>query len=207
LSGEQVKFAGFLEAFLRVESKNYPLMRETLRQVVHLIFGLVIAALIPLLDSGVLLRLLALSILIGLAICDALIRGYWIPVFSPVINFLERREALPGNGALLFAMSVLFCLILFEPQVVVAAVVVLALLDSIATVVGRRAGKIRIYNGKSLEGSVAGTAAAFVALLALLPVGQAAAAAVAAGIVELLSPIDDNLVIPVTVCIVLGLMG
>ncbi len=181
-------------------------MRETLRQIVHLVFGLIIAALIQLLDSGVMLRLLALSILIGLAVCDALMRGYSVPFFSQFINFLERKDALPGKGALLFVFSVFFCLIFFDPQVVVAAVVVLALLDSIATVVGRRLGKIRIYNGKSVEGSVTGAVAAFVALLALLPAGPAAAAAAAAGIVELISPIDDNLVIPVTVCIVLGLM-
>ena len=64
---------------------------------------------------------------------------------------------------------------------VVPAVLALAVMDGVATLVGIRYGMHRIYNGKSLEGASAGIAAAALVLLPLLPPVQALGAAVLAG--------------------------
>jgi dolichol kinase len=69
-----------------------------------------------------------------------------------------------------------------------------------------RYGRHRIHNGKSWEGTVAGTAITVFCLLPILTIPGALAASVAAGIIELFSPVDDNLVIPVAVCILLSLV-
>jgi phytol kinase len=90
-------------------------------------------------------------------------------------------------------------------ETVVIAIIVLSLLDSLSTIIGMRWGKIRIYNGKSVEGSLAGAIASLAAIHFLLPLEMAVIVACAAGIVELVSPVDDNLTIPVSVCVILSL--
>ncbi len=62
---------------------------------------------------------------------------------------------------------------------------------------GLHFGRHRIFNGKSWEGTAGGIIAACIPLVVLLPPPlTAAVAAVVAGIAELVSPIEDNLVIP-----------
>jgi phytol kinase len=103
-------------------------------------------------------------------------------------------------------VSALACTIIFPANVVVPALVVLSVLDSVTTLAGLRYGRHRIFNGKSWEGTLAGIAAAIPALLLFLTVPGSVAAAVTAGLIELFSPVDDNLLIPVGVCILLTLV-
>jgi len=88
----------------------------------------------------------------------------------------------------------------------VPGLVALAVLDSVTTLVGIRYGRHRIYNGKSWEGTLSGIAVTFLALCPFLTLTGALTASVIAGIIELFSPVDDNLVIPVGVCILLALV-
>jgi dolichol kinase len=100
-------------------------------------------------------------------------------------------------------VSTLACVILFTKPVVLPALIALAVLDGVATIAGIRFGRTRIYNGKSLEGTIAGIVVTFLVLLLVMPVQGALVVAVIAGIIEMFSPVDDNLVIPVSVCILL----
>jgi dolichol kinase len=182
-------------------------MREFYRKSVHMLFGLGIAALIFATRKEVSLAVLMLGTFIGILFTDAILRGYHIPFISRLVDSLERRDALPGRGALTFAVSSLFCVIFFEKAVVVPAIIALAVLDGTATIVGYYYGRIKVINGKTLEGSLAGMAVCFTALLPFLPLPEAVLAVLVAGIVELISPLDDNLLIPVSVCILLTLSG
>jgi dolichol kinase len=112
---------------------------------------------------------------------------------------------LPGKGALFYAVSALACVILFPVPVVVPALVSLAVLDGVTAIAGSRFGRTRIYNGKSAEGTGAGIVVTFLVLLLFMGVFGALVVAVIAGIIELFSPVDDNLAIPVSVCILLTL--
>ncbi len=180
-------------------------MNESSRQLVHLAFGLLIAIFVFLFDSTITISVLMIALFAGFILSDAVQRGYTIPGISQILERLERREAVPGKGALFFALGALFCLVFFPTEVVFPALVVLALLDSVTTIVGVRYGKHRIYNKKSLEGTAAGIAATFVVLLLLVSPGAALAVAVVSGLVEFATPVDDNLVVPVAACIVLTL--
>ncbi|WP_301664295.1 diacylglycerol/polyprenol kinase family protein [Methanoculleus frigidifontis] len=180
-------------------------MNESSRQLVHLVFGLGIAGFVFLFDSTITISVLMIALFAGFILSDAVQRGYTIPGISQILERLERRDAVPGKGALFFALGALFCLIFFPTDVVFPALVVLALLDSVTTIVGVRYGRHRIYNKKSLEGSAAGILVTFVVLLLLVPPGAALAAAVVAGLVEFATPVDDNLVVPVAACLVLTL--
>ncbi|RXE57178.1 hypothetical protein ABH15_03425 [Methanoculleus taiwanensis] len=180
-------------------------MNETGRQVVHLIFGLGIAGFVFLFDSTITISVLMIALFAGFILSDALQRGYFIPGISQIIERLERRDAVPGKGALFFALGALFCLVFFPTAVVFPALVVLALLDSVTTIFGVRYGRHRIYNKKSVEGTLFGIAVTFSVLLFLVPPGAALAVAVVSGLVELTTPIDDNLVVPVAACVVLSM--
>ena len=178
-------------------------VKELVRQAIHCCFGLGIAALVYFLDHATVTAIMAGGILIGVVLVDLILRGYRVPLFTPLLAYGDRSDPLPGKGALFFAVSALACIILFPVPVVVPALVALAILDSVTTVAGRRFGRHRIRNGKSWEGTLAGIAVTVLCLLPLLHVPGALAAAVAAGIIELISPVDDNLVIPLGVCLLL----
>jgi phytol kinase len=182
-------------------------MREFYRKSVHMLFGLGIAALIFATPKAVALSVLMLGTFIGILFTDAILRGYRLPVISGLIDNLERRDALPGRGALTFAVSSLFCVIFFETPVVVPAIITLAVLDGTATIIGYYFGRIKVINGKTIEGSLAGMALCFLVLLPFLPAVVAVLVVFLAGMVELFSPLDDNLLIPVSVCIFLTLLG
>ena len=182
-------------------------MREIPRKLVHIIFGLGIAALIQLTPLHIALPVLMTGTFAGIIIRDALVRGFRIPMISVLVEKLERENVRPGQGALSFAMSSLFCLVLFEKEVVVPAVVILSLLDGVATLAGYYFGNHPVVGKKTAEGTIAGIGVTFFALLPLLPPVQAAVSVLLAGITELLSPVDDNLTIPVIVCVALTLMA
>lgn len=180
-----------------------PAMREFLRQAIHLLFGIGIALLVLLAGRDAALAILAGGLLAGVILVDLVLRGHALPAISPLLAHLDREDPLPGRGAFFFAVSALFCVMLFPVTISVPALVAIAVLDSVTTVVGKRCGKHRIYNGKTWEGSLAGTAAAAVVLLPFLTIPGALLAALVAGITELISPVNDNLVIPVMVCLLL----
>jgi phytol kinase len=181
-------------------------MREIVRQLIHLCFGLGIAAIVLFLDHAVVIAVLATGLFIGVVLIDLILRGYQIPVLSPLVRYGDRFDPLPGKGALFFAVSALACIILFPVFMVVPALVALAILDSVTTVVGIRFGRHRISNGKSWEGTLAGISVTVIALLPFLSPSGAMAVSVIAGIIELFAPVDDNLVIPAGICILLTLV-
>ena len=178
-------------------------MREIFRQLIHLCFGLGIAALVLFLDHAVVVAFLAGGLLIGVVLVDLILRGHQVPVISPLVKYGDRCDPLPGKGAFFFAVSALACIILFPVSIVVPALVALAVLDSITTLAGTQFGRHRIYNGKSWEGTLSGIAVTVPVLIPFLTVPGAVVTAIMAGIIELFSPVDDNLVIPVGVCLLL----
>ena len=178
-------------------------MQELARKLIHVIFGLAIAGMVLVLDHNSALAVLAGGLFFGLILIDLILRGYTLPVFSAVLNYVDRCDPLPGKGALYFAVSALTCVILFPTTLVVPALVSLAVLDGVAAIAGTRFGRTRIWNGKSGEGTIAGIFVTFLCLLLFIPVHGALIVAVFAGIIEMFSPVDDNLVIPVGICLLL----
>jgi len=179
------------------------MMQELARKFIHVIFGLGIAGIVLFLDHTSAMSVLAGGLLFGLILVDLILRGYTLPVISAVVNYVDRNDPLPGKGALYFVGSALTCVILFPVAVVVPALVSFAVLDGVATIAGIRFGRTRIYNGKSLEGTVTGICVTFLVLLMFISIQGALIVAVIAGIIEMFSPVDDNLVVPISICILL----
>lgn len=181
-------------------------MNELARQTVHILFGVGIAAVIQWLGKDLALPVLLVSLLGGLALSDTIARGHRIPLVSRLIHDLERPDVMPGKGAIFFVFSSTLCLFFFPVQVVVPAVLTLAVLDGVSSLAGQYYGKHRIWNGKSWEGTAAGIAATAAVLCILIAPLQALAIALIAGLIELVTPVDDNLVIPPAVCLLLTLL-
>jgi len=179
------------------------MMQELARQLIHIIFGLGIAGIVLVFDHTSATAILAGGLFFGLILIDLILRGYKVPVISAVLGYVDRCDPLPGKGALYFAVSALTCVILFPATVVVPALLSLAVLDGVATIAGTRFGRTHIYNGKSAEGTGTGIFITFLVLLLFISIHGALIVAVIAGIIELISPIDDNLVIPVSICLIL----
>ena len=181
-------------------------MQDLFRKLIHLLFGLLIAGMVWAAGKTNATAILAGGLFIGLVLVDLTLRGYRLPLFSVLLAHFDRNDHLPGKGALMFAGSALACVILFPVAIAVPAIVTLAVLDSVTAIAGQSLGRHRIFNGKSFEGTAAGIIVTAIILLAFVSPAGALACAVLAGIIELVSPVDDNLVIPVAVAVLLALM-
>ena len=176
-------------------------MQELVRKLIHIILGLGIAGMVLFLDHSTVTAILAIGLFFGIILVDLVLRGYMLPVIAPILNYVDRDDPLPAKGALYFAISTLSCVILFPVPVVVPALVSWAVLDGIAAIAGRRFGSTRVFRGKSPEGTVAGILVTFPVLILLISWYGAMVVVVVAGILEMVSPVDDNLIIPVGICI------
>ena len=176
-------------------------MDENLRKIAHLFIGLGIAGVIWFLPKEITIPGIALSLLVGLGLIDLSLKKYYLPGISELLALMERDGEFPGKGAFFFVFSALLVTILFPVPVAAISVAVLAILDSISAIVGIRFGKHRIRNGKSFEGFLAGFLATAIFLLVFLSPLFAITIALFTGIIELLSPVDDNLVLPICVAI------
>jgi phytol kinase len=182
-------------------------MNEYARQGVHLIVGLLIAAVIYATGAEVSLMLFSAGLLGGFAVLGSIAAGKRVPFFSGMLDAFERNVRIPGFGAICFVISTIFCLAVFPVGYALTGVVTLAVLDSVSTMAGTAFGRHRIVNGKTWEGSLAGLGAAAVVLLLLLSPLYAVMVAVVAAVTELITPVEDNLIIPPVVCVVLFLLS
>ncbi|MDN7025819.1 phosphatidate cytidylyltransferase [Methanoculleus sp. FWC-SCC1] len=190
-------------------------MNELFRQTIHLLMGVVGAAIVATVQPRTAFIFFGFVLFAAFLILDIMTRGYDLPILESLVDEAERTGRVPIKGGIAFTIGALLSYAVFGPLLAAAGIVTLGVLDSVATVAGTRIGSRRVYRKKSLEGTVAGIAAAIVALCIYIPfltgiaVSPALAllAAAAAGLVEMFSPVDDNLLIPPAVCSVLFLAG
>lgn len=184
----------------------YSMQKEILRQTIH--------------ASGLLFILmenfLSLPYLIALAIFAAVMgeliyqidKKRHIFLFSNILRSCRRDEN--ERGFIYFFVSLSLTLILFGQNLAVAnaAILSLALGDSLSTLIGTRWGKHPlIFNSrKTWEGSLTFVVAAFIGALTQVPLIAALAGAIAGAITEAYSPVDDNLTIPLVVGTVITLV-
>jgi dolichol kinase len=211
-----------LVASLRFEDIHVPSLRPTnyYRNVFHVMSGLVAFVCIQHLVSPVGLIWIAVSFASWAWSMEAFRRVHpslnrrLMAVFGPMAHAHEYYRV---NSATWYATA-LVLLAVFGTQLSASlSVIVLALGDPSAALIGRRFGRIKIFAGRSLEGSLAFVAAAglgaFGFLQAYYPamglrasLALALSGAVAGSLAELYSRwLDDNFTIPVAVGIAVSL--
>lgn len=141
-------------------------------------------------------------------------------LYGRLFGRMLRNEVRPGQwvvsgGAPVLAAALLVN-VLFPPWIAAGALAVMLTGDAAAALIGRKFGRHKLVNGKSLEGCAGFVAVGFAALVAVLAVtGRPArdyllalAAVLLAALVELFQKqlkLDDNLTIPLCVGAVLSL--
>ena len=118
-------------------------------------------------------------------------------IFGPVVRPSEEHKL---TGATSVFISGFLTVLIFEKNVAVFAMLTLSLADATAALIGRKWGNRDIF-GKTLEGTATFLIVAMILAVTLpgLPRAGAVVAAVIATVVELLpSPIDDNLMVPLS---------
>lgn len=135
--------------------------------------------------------------------------------FGPVAHPDERRRV---NSSTWYVTALLTLALLAPRYAAEVGVLVLAVADPAAAFVGRRFGRTRFGNGRSLEGALSflgvGACAAFawLTLASAMPIAHAAALAVAGAAVGALAElnatrVDDNFSIPVVVAASVTALG
>lgn len=172
------------------------------RNSVHLIFGIVLAFCILLFESDLVLPILAALIVLGLLVSEFSRRNVRFPVVQWFLDAFERKGVRPGKGVLAFFAGAFIALLFFSRGIVFVSILILSFCDSFSAMIGVF-GRHRIYKKKTLEGFLAGFIAALIACVFLMPAQLAIILCFAAAVIELFAPIDDNLLMPPLVSLIM----
>ena len=118
-------------------------------------------------------------------------------IFSPVVRESEDHTI---TGATMVFIAGFLTVLIFEKPVAIFAMLILSLADATAALIGRKWGNHSLFE-KTVEGTMTFllVALALAFLLPDLPRAGAVTAAGIATIAEVLpSPIDDNLIVPLS---------
>ncbi|MDD5162943.1 MAG: hypothetical protein PHD95_01925 [Candidatus ainarchaeum sp.] len=181
---------------------------EMRRQFIHLLFGSIFIALLVLLGSEATFEILLACLLAGITISLAIKHGIKIPVFSKIVEKVEREheKEWPGQGAIFFFLAAIIILFFFRnPLIAIGALCALIFGDSASTIIGIKFGKHRLAGKRTLEGTIAGILASLPFLAVLFPLPIAIATVIIAMLAELL-PINDNFTIPIAAAITLTIL-
>lgn len=132
----------------------------------------------------------------------ARLRGTNVPVFSTITRTAAIKPELYEfvTAPILFALAIMFSLILLPEHVNYASIAILALGDGFATLFGREFGRtvFPFNKGKRVEGSVFGFLFAFMGALSFVSPTKALVGAAVGMLVECLpTPVSDNLAVPI----------
>ena len=183
---------------------------ETIREAIHASGFLIpiIATYLGILQTAFLLSLITLTYTASEL---ARIDRKNIPLISSITlnaaTYPERYEF--TTAPIYFSLGITLSLLIFPPPINYAAIAILSLGDSAASIFGKFFGKTTIpFNkDKNLEGSIAGGALAFLGAAFFLPLPLAFIGAVFGMFVEALPlPVNDNLSTPLTTGALLTLM-
>jgi len=176
---------------------------EIKRQPFHILLGLFLIALI----YYDILSPLILLVVIVLGICGSLfLKKTKLRVAYKLLQFVEREgalEKLPGKGLIMYLIGALLVLVLFEKDIALASIMILALGDSFSRLIGPF-GKIKhpFNNTKFLEGVIAGIIAGALGAMLFVKPSEAIVASFFAMLLEGIDiklfkfKIDDNIIIP-----------
>jgi len=187
---------------------SFSWMQEFRRKGVH--FGAVLVPVFAGINFSITLNLLmAITVLF---IFSELLRlnGVSLPVISLITRLCirTREQRLFTIAPVTLSLGIMFSLLLFPKLIASVVIIIVAFSDSIATVIGRYYGRVKIpYNhGKSVEGSIAFLVAAFICSIFYLPLGIALIVSFVSCIIESLPIKFDNISIPLGTGLFLGLI-
>lgn len=153
--------------------------------------------------------------LIAMTFVGIVLKFWKIPGIWKIYELTERKknlERFPGLQGILYLVGMVLVLVLSgDSGVAYAAVMILALGDTFAWLVGTRFGRVEniLDPSKTAEGSIAGGLAAALGAAFFVSPGIAIAGAASGMLMEALSTkakVEDNLTVPVVSAIVMKIL-
>lgn len=187
---------------------------EFRRQVFHALFGILLVVLIKfdVLD----IFLIVVFIIIGLVL-SLLSRRFRIPMIHWFLSKFERADSLyrfPGKGVISYLIGTLIVLLLFDKNIAMASIMILALGDSVSHLAGRFGRITNPFNDKKfLEGAIAGFMVAWLGAILFVGVWLALLGSLAAMFAEGFEikmgreQLDDNVVMPLVAGVVIWVIS
>ena len=122
-----------------------------------------------------------------------------------IYSKFERKESFPMKGAIMFYLGAFLTLLIFSEQLAAAGIAVLAIGDSVSTLVGKKFGRHKIFENKTLEGSLGFFISSALVLLFFVSPERALLAAFVGAFAEAFGKIDDNLSVPIATAVALAI--
>ncbi len=180
------------------------LMLEDTRQVTHLLVGVAAVALVQYVGFNSALLFMFIIFVFGLLLANFKVLRGRIKIIDALLELTDRRTAIPGQGAMFFAIGILLLLTFARPLEFGLGIVLLhAAGDAFATMVGLRFHNPLPWNNrKSWTGLAAFVVFGVIAGQFFIPLHKAILYSIVLGIVESLPlPIDDNVSVPMAALI------
>lgn len=187
------------------------LRTELIRKSVHILVATV-PALVLVIGTSATLVLLAAGTLVYTAAEAGRRNGHATPIITWITELSSRSRDLDRFvlGPITLGIGAMLALLLYPHPAASIAIYALAFGDGLASVVGKLFGRLELpfTGGKTLEGSLACTAAVAFSVFLIIPsLFTALIVAVAAAVLEALPTRDaDNLVLPVGVGLMVTLI-
>jgi len=179
---------------------------ELRRQTAHLGIGTLIVLLLKLqlMNS----RILFFITFIG-GILVLVARKMRVPLVHELLEYFERPHHMarfPGRGSFFLVLGAALATLIFEKNIAMASIMIMAVGDSVTNIVGRHFGKIKnpFNQKKNIEGTIVSILASTLAALFFVPLWPAFIASAIAMAIESIDigikrfemELDDNVVIP-----------
>lgn len=131
---------------------------EIKRKIFHIIGGIILATSVyyDILKLWSVITILIIGIIISIVY-----KKYNLPIINYFLNNFERehlRKKFPGKGVIYLFVALIFMIILFEKNIIIAGIMIWTFGDSMSAIVGKHYGKIRhpLNTERLIEGTIAG---------------------------------------------------
>lgn len=178
---------------------------EIRRKLFHMGSGI---ALVLLLEYNIVTKYFLL-LLLGFALLFSIVSlKFKVPFVTWILHKFDRKDAaFPALGAITFLVGFVSVLYVFPEDIAYASMLIMALGDGFATLVGK-SGRLRtrLNEKKTVEGTAAGTILAFFGASLIIPMDQALFASMFAMFIELIGfkvgkVVDDNVTVTLAAAI------
>lgn len=178
--------------------------REYGRKLFHLVLGVSLGLLLFYVRKRYMIAVLTGLISAGVLVRLFLLKGYRFGFVEKFLHWFGRPNEI-GMGAMYFFIGALISILFFPREYAGVGVIVLGISDGLSAMIGMGSSH-KIYGEKSFEGTTAFYISAFLIIYFSTTLFQAVISSVALSLIELFSPVDDNIIIPPSCALILSLL-
>ena len=187
-------------------------MFELKRQTVHLFFGAILSVAALYLSKDQFLSIILFLLVFSKMISDMMLSGKPVPFLRSFFRLFEREKdmkKLPGGGLIFFLLGAFLSRSLFSGFESAVGILILAVSDAAATVIGTNFGKSKLpwNKRKTFEGSISFFFTSFFIFYPFISPRFSLLGALILAFLESSDFLDDNFLIPVIAALIMRLFS